>query len=768
MSGMRRRKPRQKTSSGDARGPFFKSIPVSQLTDEEREDWVVAMGEQARSELADALTEVETLVARVEPFQTLAVMASYALMRFVTKDNSRDRATPEVQQGHVEFLQAMYLRLPPSTLFSPSTPDDIQVLFDQLPRLFSAQHQARLPTRESVDSPVAADDGALQIVQEYLRAHTTVVRNWGYFSSVTRISGELLSGIDQQFAARYGLAASDVVKLFEHLVRRQEKRVSGHWERLQEVLRLATVDEMVDAFFLRFPFGGNTSETAAELKREALTPSRLKNALLSMADRYLATEFFFASDQIAHEMGLPPTAVEGLMLKLSLSLGALMNTPVDRLFLNNPVWLRPLIALDSPGQYFCALPQTLMSFVYPIVDELVKPHPEVAKRLSDVRADFLEAEVERLLKVAFPEVQVVSHFKWRDVHQEFETDVMLRFDSTILLVEAKSAKVSWPALRGAPDRLLRDVRELIVRPSEQSGRLASKLQQEIALRSAGGAPQMDFPLPLDKVTAVVRLSVSLQDFATVQSVPSLLVKAGVLNNQYPLAPCISLADLEVLVDLLEQPHVRLHYIRQRASTMLARQVVGDELNMLGLYLDTSLNFDELHPGEQNIILDGYSARLDRYYAAKDYGEHARKPRRATIAWFNRLCDQISERQMCGWSELTGALLSLTSIQQQNVEREVQKIARRIRAGKPVQGGKDTVVLVGPEWANTALAIRARDRRQPGKFLKGAEQLASEVFEYEHVERCCVVAVDALDQALPYLGGALLTRADRPVPATIFF
>lgn len=765
---MSRRKPRQQPSSDSARGPFFKSIPVSRLTDEERKDWIVGMGEHARSELADALAQIEDLTTRVEPFQTLAVMASYALMRFEKKDKSRERAAPEVQQGHIEFLQAMYLRLPSSTPLSPSTPDDIQVLFDQLPRLFAAQHQARLPTRESVDRPLTADEGALRVVQEFLRAHTTVVRNWGYFSNVTRISEGLLSGIDQQFTARYGLAASDVVRLFEHLVRRQERLVSAHWARLQEVFRLATVDEMVDAFFARFPFDGITSEAVAELKREAVTTRRLQVALLPMADQYLAAEFFFSGDQIAQETGLPPVAVEGLLRQLSLVFGAMADTPVDRLFLTNPVWLRPLIALDSPGQYFCALPQTLMSFVYPIVDELVKPYPELAKPLSDVRSNYLELEVERLLMVAFPDAQVVTRFKWRDGDQEFETDAMLRFDSTILLVEAKSAKVSWPALRGAPDRLIRDVRELIVAPSEQSGRLATKLQQEIALRAAGDASQMAFPLSLDNVTAVVRLSVSLQDFATVQSVPSLLAQAGVLNNRYPLAPCISLADLEVLIDLLEEPHVRLHYIRQRASTMLAQQVVGDELDMLGLYLDTSLNFGGLQPSEQNIALNGYSARLDGYYTAKDEGKHVRKPRRATIAWFNRLCDQISKRPMLGWSELTGALLSLAPIQQQNVEREVQKIARRIRDGKPVRDGKDTIVLVGPEWVNTALAIRARDTRQPGRFLEGAEQLASGAFEYEHIERCCVVMVDSRDQQLPYLGGAVFTRGDRSVPTTIFF
>lgn len=765
---MSKRKARKNPSGNSARGPFFKNIPISHLTDQERKEWVVAMGESARSEVSDSLAQLEELTRRVEPLLALAVMESYALMRFVTRNNGKPRAVPEVQQGHVEFLQALFLHQAPNTERPLASPDDIQVFFQQLPRLFGAQQHARLPDRHQVHVPESEDEGALRLVQEYLRAHTTVVRNWGYFSTVSRISRELLTGVDLQFKAQHGLGASDVVRIFEHMVRQQERRVSNHWLRVQEVFALKSVDQMVDAFFSCFSFNGEVEVTAANLKRDAPNVRGLKTALLPMADIHLTTEFFYYSTQLAEETGLDPAAVEGLLQKLSLRHGALAQTPVDKFFLDNPVWLRPLIATGGPGEYFCALPQTLMSFVYPIIDELVKPHKSLADRLSDVRAAYLEAEVERLLKVAFPKVDVVTGYKWREGNQEFETDAMLRFDSTILLVEAKSARVSWPALRGAPDRLIRHVRELIVAPSEQSGRLAAKLQQEIALRDTGAAPQMDFPLSLDDVTAVVRLSVSLQDFATLQSVPSLLVQAGALNNEYPLAPCISLADLEVLVDLLEEPHVRLHYLRQRASTMLSQHVIGDELDMLGLYLDTSLNFGGLPPGEHQITLSGYSARLDRYYTAKDEGEHARKPRRATIPWFNRLCNQISQRPFAGWCELTGALLSLAPHQQQELERQVQGISRRIREGKPVKDGKDTIILVGPAWVNTALAIRARDPRKPGRFSEGVEELASVAFEQEHVERCCVVVVDALSPELPYLSCALLTRADRPVPTTIYF
>lgn len=717
--------------------------------------------------MTEAIDQLLALAARVEPYLVLAVVSCYALMRFPGGNPSGEGTSGTVQQSHVEYLQAIFLRSEPLDDAPLADPQDVQLLFDLLPRLFAAQQHARMPTREQIDALETPEQSVLRLVQEYLRAHTSTVRNWGYFNAVTRISTELLSGIDAQFKAEFQISATDATKLFEYMIRRHEDRVSAHWSALQDVFAIPTVDAMVDAFFERFPFQGEVTERKATLKRDALTTERLKFALMPMADVFLTAEMFFTSDQVAKEAGLDAHAVDALFRRLSLSPGALAANSADQLFLDNPVWLKPQIAL-SGGEFFCALPQTLMSFVYAIMDDLLKPHAVLSQRLSEVRANFLEAEMERLLRSAFPQSQVVSQYRWRHDDKEFETDLMLRFDSVLLLVEAKSGKVSWPALRGAPSRLVEHVKNLIVAPSEQSGRLAQKLRDEIDLRHSGQAPQMDFPLPLEGVTAVLRLSVCLHDFATVQSIPTLLAQAGILNNQYPLAPCLSLADMEVMLDILEEPHVRMHYIRQRASTLLTQHVLGDELDLVGFYLDTSLNYGSLPQREQRIFLSGYSARLDRYYTTRDEGEFARKPRRATIAWVNRLCDQISKRPLMGWSELTTALLSLAPDEQRELERNVQKIARRIRDGKPLRNEEDTVIFIGPVWVGTALAVRAMNPRRAGRFSEGFEDFASTVFEHEHVERCCVISVNALSPELPYLAGALLTRADRPVPATIFF
>lgn len=142
-------------------------------------------------------------------------------------------------------------------------------------------------------------------------------------------------------------------------------------------------------------------------------------------------------------------------------------------------------------------------------------------------------------------------------------DVAIRVDTTLFLVEAKSGRVSWPALRGAPERTVRDINELIVAASNQSARLAQRLGEE--LNGTRTADPLNFPIALEGLRSVVRLSVTLHDFATLQSIPRLVVDAGLAEGAQRLAPCISLADFEAVAELLDSPHILLHYQSRRAS-----------------------------------------------------------------------------------------------------------------------------------------------------------------------------------------------------------
>ena len=281
-------------------------------------------------------------------------------------------------------------------------------------------------------------------------------------------------------------------------------------------------------------------------------------------------------------------------------------------------------------------------------------------------------------------------------------------------------------------------------------------------------PVLALPLSLSGVTCVVRLSVMLHDFATIQSVPGMLIKAGALTSKYPLAPCMSLADLEVMLDLLEAPFLRLHYLRRRAELLLSLDAIGDELDTLGMYLDTGMNLGSMEEGKKTFIMTGYSAKIDRYYTRVDEELVARKPKPSTSAWFIALCQQLSSRARTGWSEITCALLSIAPTDQQTLEKRIRALATRARAGKPLKEGHDAIVLVPPEWIRQAIAIQVKQRDGRGPYGSQSLNIARQAFQSEHVERCVVIVVDAGANDLPYLSAGIFWASDRQTESTRFF
>lgn len=758
----------KKKRSTSERGPFLTEFPLNGISLDIRREVAQELMRQETAKFDELLPKLVDLVSRVDPLHSVALMSHYGLMAAPNKEESKlARARTEVQQGHIEFLQALGLRNPLRKGLEFPKPESIQSFFNWLPELFSAYQQMQAGPRQAPrDMTASAGEVDLTQVQAFLRTHTSAVRNWGYFGSVMRISRDLFSRIDDDYERMAGMKLTKVVDVFEWLIRRHEDKVNAHGKKFREVFQEKTVPKIVDTFFAAFQFTGDVDFYRSVLSQPGMTKQHAMAALMPLADRYLSAECIVTNEEISAGMGLELDAVSILTNRLSLAPGDLSDEKPESFFLNNPVWLRPLIYMEK-GTYFCALPQTLMSFVIPIVDELLKPFGRLPEKMSSARANYLEDEVVRLFSTAFPSAGLHRGFKWREGAQEFESDLVVRFDTTILLIEAKSGRVSWPALRGAPARLIEHVKTLIVEPSDQSGRLAARIEEDIARIDNGEAPLLNFPLPLQGATCIVRLSVTLNDYATIQSVPGMLAEAGVLRNSYPLAPCFSLADLDVMLEMLESTYLRLHYLRRRAELTLSLNTVGDEVDTLGLYLDTSLNLGTLAPKTSSIITTGYSQKIDRYYATRDEGLFARKPKPATSDWFMRLCKQAQESNKSGWSEVACALLSIAPTDQRELEKRVRALAVRIRNRKVLKGGQDTIILIPPPWINQSIAFQVRCSDGDGPYGGNAENIAQQSFDSEHVKRCMVVVVDAMHRDLLYLSVSICTVLERDTPTAIF-
>jgi hypothetical protein len=88
---------------------------------------------------------------------------------------------------------------------------------------------------------------------------------------------------------------------------------------------------------------------------------------------------------------------------------------------------------------------------------------------------------------------------------------------------------------------------------------------------------------------------------------------------------MTVADLEVVFDILVTAPEKIHYIVRRAEIEQHMRYLGDELDLLGLYLKTGFNLGEAEFQYNRWVLIEMSKPLDEYYTALDNNIIRKKP-----------------------------------------------------------------------------------------------------------------------------------------------
>ena len=178
---------------------------------------LLKMADQNIEEFPELIKTILQLLREKYPPDILAVMAGYGLQARVSDEGIAEKGLiSKLEQHHIELLQALTLTLPFAEWGElPAVPEDIQKVIDTIIELAAAFHHRRFKALE--------DEADLQArtvldLQERLRLHTQMVRNWGYFSEVVQISMELYAPLDELFHEAFGFGASDLIITARHLV----------------------------------------------------------------------------------------------------------------------------------------------------------------------------------------------------------------------------------------------------------------------------------------------------------------------------------------------------------------------------------------------------------------------------------------------------------------------------------------------------------------------------------------------------------------------
>ena len=738
------------TPSSKNIGPVFAEFknPLAGIGDNERKKLIDGMGSESKKDFGVSLDKLKKLLRKYDPILIISIISGYTLTIAVSdkgvKNNEKQDGT---HQFHVEILQALILQISEDDLGKEfATRHVIQDILDELKILSRSFSFSRM---SSDLAKLNEEDKAIQLIQESFRSYTQVVRNWGYFSQVTKISKELYRHFDKELLDKAGVSATNIIDTFEFMVLSTEKSMTEWMQALQLIKREKYTKNQ---FYMYADLLGQDRKGIDELLNEfsfgKLANQKTFSFIMMHYDLRLVDCYTFSVKDISNGVGISEKQALAVIDSFSYLIGGLNSHKTEYIFLDNPIWEKPVIKL-SDSECFCSIPQAFFSFILIALNGFIENVN--GKALKDRRAKYLEEKIEEIVKKRFPSAQTVSGVKWKYNDTLYETDIISFIDSHAIIIEAKSHKVTKPALRGAPDRIKRHIKEIIIDPSIQSRRLEQHLKKLCSNDDySDDLLQQQIPVNLKDIKKIIRVSVSLENLTVIQADVRSLSKTGWIPEELELCPSMNIADFETLFDLLEHPLQIIHYLSQRSSLQRKVNFLGDELDFMALYLTTLLNIEHLKDrGAEQVIISGMSTPIDYYYDSLSQGITVPKPQPKISNLFQKILNGLEKRNTPRWTEMGVLLNMLTPDDQVKIESSIKANKKIVNRTWEKEGHRNTIIYVPPTCTDMSfvyLLFKNGNSERRDEFIQNAISLG---LEEDHVERCLIIAKNIDDDNVPY-------------------
>ncbi|MGE8452112.1 MAG: hypothetical protein ACN6OP_16095 [Pseudomonadales bacterium] len=651
------------------------------LPREKRLDLMRSIGKDAGEQFAALYPKTTKWVTQYDPVYVLSMCAFYLI---ASPEGTDREATGKLDFPHhyLELLQAFALCQPRSYGMQPLR-EEFLMLKAHMQELgmHMMLRSLEIPERLTSDKEISA----YQLRSEMM-AHTTAVRNWAYMHQMTKVLLDLAHSIEPAFEAAYGVAPQRFFSMLLQIAEEGQVRLNDHIAKMRKCVGERDYRAVITAYNDAFPENMPITEEQAAVMWKAVGKKRLNllSMLMMHADLKLSDVYTFSLNRALELVGegTDKSALQALLEKISLRFGDLADANKEHFVLSNPVLDRPFISLGD-GAYFSAVWGVLPHLFLDILEDLVWEEKGLRALYTKSKALYLEDELERIVRAGFPNGQVFTGSTWQtSTGVTYENDLTVVIDSFAIVFEAKSASVSDPARRGAPSRLSETLRELIESPSDQALRFIDRLKSEPGVHEFRTKRGVVNVIDSGAIKHYIPIGVTLSHLGVIGSNLKKLIAAGIVDKRLEdLAPSISITDLESVFELLTREVEKVHYLARRREFEAHMNYEGDELDLLGFYLDNGFNIGDTEYSQDvvlNMVLK--SKELDPYFIGSREGQPVPKPRLAMTDWWDALLNRVSEARFEGWLETGFILLNTTKKDQEKFEIEFKKLARRVQEG----------------------------------------------------------------------------------------
>ena len=716
--------------------------------------------QSARDEFPTQLDKLENLLLNYNPYVILGTFSFCNLTYMPEAGRGWNDGEPVlIAQPHVELVQALILcHYEDEFKCKPITGPEFDELQSLVGYVFCLQRIKDMP---DYDVPSDQEIGKLHF-RSALQDHTRMVRNWGYFEQIIRVTKKLYKPLEKDIQKELGIHICALIDTFAALHSAIEQRLQEHSDKLRHFIHQETVEATVEAYCADFSDDDvKIEDVKACMENTRATFDDVRMTLMHRSNRFTRKIFAFdVKDLIGSSLNLNPALnIEQFLTQWAFFPGDLNDCKREHLFLNNPIWIKPMM-WATRSKLFWPIPSLLQSFCFEMMEAVVCQNPILKGRYLQRRAEFLEEYTAQLFQKKFSEAKYFPGSEWKNpsTGQEGENDLLIIFDSVALVVEAKSGAINPAARRGGAS-IGQEINELLIEPAKQGQEFAALLRDNPTRHSfktkAGTTNMVDST----KIKQFICLTITLERFGPLAAQIPQLQTAGLAKREISAVPAMSLGDLEIALEFFENPFQLVHYLTRRTAFELKHKFIGDELDLLVLYLQTGFSGKTIPDPKHPLFIAGLSQKLDKYFLNSTENPVFEKPKRELSSWWVQILAELEKKSTDRRYEVGCILLDVPDEEQQIFEKRFKERYEKAKKVNPF-----TIESIEAMWTpvisevSNAVLVAAPIREQVvSKRFFIVEQLAEHAMLDAGANQALIILVDVDAGHWPYSGMYLLDR-----------
>jgi hypothetical protein len=304
---------------------------------------------------------------------------------------------------------------------------------------------------------------------------------------------------------------------------------------------------------------------------------------------------------------------------------------------------KPLIKVG--GKYFCFSINLSFRNIFNITANLLESADAVyyEQRFKNntsptSRDNYIELKTKLLFEKFLPKVQFYHSLDYNIVENGLakkpELDILGVSNETLYIIEVKAGELNKKHRRGAILGLKDRLKETVNEGSYQCYR-AEKFINDNAIAEftyVDGNQRKNLSIDKSKDYNIIKISVTYEHLSTVSVNLKYLIDAGVLSPAYKWSWIVSLFDLMVFADLIENENDFKEYLQNRLGLYERNDIeFHDEIDILGYFFENLFPLKaEKENEKEKIMILSYKEDIETYYNSIGVGMlEVKKPKRKT-------------------------------------------------------------------------------------------------------------------------------------------